>query len=268
MHYQIHPCIHNPNADYVVFSSGLGGHGAFWQPQLHAFQQHFHVVLYDQEGCHAGAVHLPQPYSMQHLAQQLLNILFDAKIQTFHVVGHALGGHIGIELARLIAQQNLPLTMKSLTPINAWNELDPHTQKCFQARISLLKNSGVEAYVRAQALFLYPPQWISEHIEQLSQAENAQLANFPLKENVLARLNALQQFKVTQAHVDALANTRMHYVANQDDFLVPVQKSTDLKQHIGHGELSIFAEGAHASTHTQTEIINQALLDFLLQPSN
>ncbi|MBI1450664.1 MULTISPECIES: pyrimidine utilization protein D [Acinetobacter] len=265
MHYQIHRCMLNPHADYVVFSSGLGGHGAFWQPQINAFQQHFHVVLYDQEGCHAGATHLPQEYSMQLMAEQLLNILLDTEISTFHFIGHALGGHIGIELARLITQQKLPLTMKSLTPINAWNELDPHTQKCFQARISLLKNSGAEAYVRAQALFLYPPQWISIHIEQLTQAENAQLSQFPPHENILARLNALQQFKVGHAHVEALAHIRMHYVANQDDFLVPVQKSADLKQQIGHGQLSIFAQGAHASTHTQTAQINQALLDFLLQ---
>lgn len=265
MHYQIHRCTFNPQADYVVFSSGLGGHATFWQPQINVFQQHFNVVLYDQEGCHAGATPLPEDYSMQQMAEQLLNILLDAEISSFHLVGHALGGHIGIELARLIAQQNLPLKMKSLTPINAWNELDPHTHKCFQARISLLKNSGAEAYVRAQALFLYPPQWISTHIEQLTQAENAQLNQFPAHENVLARLNALQQFKVGHAHVEALAHTRMHYVANQDDFLVPVQKSADLKQQIGHGQLSIFTEGAHASTHTQTAQINQALLDFLRQ---
>lgn len=266
MHYQIHTCTQNPNAEYVVFSSGLGGHGAFWQPQLKYFQQHFHVVVYDQEGCHAGAELLPDNYSMAHMAQQLLSILQEAQIRSFHLVGHALGGHIGLELARLIDQKQIKIKMKSLSAINAWDTLDAHTQKCFQARLSLLQNSGAEAYVRAQALFLYPPQWISDHIQQLTEAENAQLANFPPSENVLARLTALQAFKLNSEHVEALVHTRMHYVANKDDFLVPVQKSIDLKQRIGHGQLSLFSEGAHASTHTQPDNINQALIEFLLKP--
>ncbi len=264
MHYQIHPCTDNAQAEHILLSSGLGGHGAFWKPQLEALQQHFHVLTYDHEGCHADAEALPADYSMRHMAQQALSIIRDADIQQFHFIGHALGGHIGMELARIIAESRENLQIKSLSCINAWDQLDPHTQKCFQARISLLKNSGAEAYVRAQALFLYPPQWISEHQESLEQAENAQLTSFPPAHNVLMRLQALQQFSVNEQHAEALKNTQIQLIANQDDFLVPVKKSADLQQTLGLGELEIFAAGAHASTHTQTEQINQALLKFLL----
>lgn len=264
MQYQIHACTTKTNAAYVVLSSGLGGHGTFWQPQLAFLQQYFNVLVYDQEGCHANATTLPEDYSMQNMAQQLMQILQQANIQQFHFIGHALGGHIGIELARIITEQAGYLKMLSLSCINAWDRLDAHTQKCFQTRICLLANSGAEAYVRAQALFLYPPQWISDHIDALTQAENAQLDNFPPTENVLARLGALQRFQVERAHVEALQQVRMHYLANIDDFLVPVQKSTDLRQAIGHGKLSLFDTGAHASTQTQSTQMNQALLDFLL----
>ena len=263
MHYQIHSCTDNAQAEHILLSSGLGGHGAFWKPQLEALQQHFHVLTYDHEGCHSDAETLPADYSMRHMAQQALGIFKDADIQQFHFIGHALGGHIGMELARLIAESRENLQMKSLSCINAWNQLDPHTQKCFQARISLLENSGAEAYVRAQALFLYPPQWISEHQESLEQAENAQLTNFPPAHNVLMRLQALQQFSVNEQHAEALTNTQIQLIANQDDFLVPVHKSSDLKQRLGHGCLSILATGAHASTQTEPELLNKTMLEFL-----
>ena len=264
MHYQIHSCTQNKHADHLILSSGLGGHGAFWQPQLEALQQHFHVVTYDQEGCHADAEALPADYSMQHMAQQVLQLIKVLGIQKFHFIGHALGGHIGMELARLIAASQAPIEFGRLSCINAWDQLDGHTRKCFQARISLLKYSGAEAYVRAQALFLYPPQWISDHQKSLEQAENTQLTNFPPIHNVLMRLQALQQFSVNDQHAAALKNTQIQFIANQDDFLVPVKKSADLQQTLGQGELQIFATGAHASTHTQTEQVNQALLKFLL----
>jgi aminoacrylate hydrolase len=41
--------------------------------------------------------------------------------------------------------------MLSLTLINAWDELDAHTQKCFDARIALLASAGAEAYVSDDA---------------------------------------------------------------------------------------------------------------------
>ena len=47
------------DAPYMVLSSGLGGHASFWNPQIRVLQQHFHVVTYDQEGCHSDSALLP-----------------------------------------------------------------------------------------------------------------------------------------------------------------------------------------------------------------
>ena len=249
------------DAPYVVLSSGLGGHASFWNPQIEALQQYFHVVTYDQEGCHSDSELLPTPYSIDHMARQILDLLISHNIREFHFIGHALGGHIGMQLATYQAEKAFKLL--SLTMLNAWGELDAHTQKCFQARTSLLLNSGAEAYVRAQALFLYPPHWISTHIEQLTDAENKQLLDFPPIQNVLARLNAVQTFKLEAKHQQALKGIPVHLIANQDDFLVPYQRSQQLQQLLSQSQLSVFATGAHASTVTETAQINQSMLQFL-----
>ena len=249
------------HAPYVVLSSGLGGHASFWNPQIKALQQNFHVVTYDQEGCHADSELLPKPYSVDHMARQILDLLISHDIHEFHFIGHALGGHIGMQLA--IYQTEKGVKLLSLTMLNGWGELDTHTQKCFQARTSLLLNGGAEAYVRAQALFLYPPHWISTHIDPLTEAENKQLLDFPPIQNVLARLQAVQAFKLEKAHQQALKDVPVHLIANQDDFLVPCQRSQQLQQLLPHSQLSLFATGAHASTVTETAQINQNILQFL-----
>ena len=148
--------------------------------------------------------------------------------------------------------------------LNAWGELDAHTQKCFEARTSLLVNSGPEAYVRAQALFLYPPHWISAHIDQLTEAENRQLLDFPPIQNVLARLQAVQAFKLNEEHQQVLKDVPIHLIANQDDFLVPYQRSQQLQQCLPHSYLSLLDTGAHASTVTETDQVNQLILSFLI----
>jgi len=261
INYKIHPCTENSAADFLIFSSGLGGHGSFWRPQIDAFTRYFHVLTYDQEGCHADSAILPDDYNIIHLAQQLLQIIRQEKIRHFHFVGHAIGSFIGAELALLLNSSELRVL--SLTCINCWDELDPHTQKCFEARIHLLKSAGSDAYVRAQGLFLYPPGWISKHHQHLKTLEDIQLADFPPPQNVLKRIQAAQQFKINEQHIQALQHSQLHLIANQDDFLVPVHKSSDLKQRLGHAYLSILATGAHASTQAEPELLNKTMLEFL-----
>lgn len=263
MNTRLYPC-HRTQAEYILLSAGLGGHGTFWQPQIAALQQYFHVLVYDQAGCHANSAVLKDGYSMTDMAQELLDLIQQEKIQRLHFIGHALGALIGIELARLA--QSLNIDVLSLTAINAWDRPDPHTLKCFQARTRLLQYAGTTAYVEAQALFLYPPAWISAHHQHIAEQEQKQCQDFPPSANVLARIRALSAFQVTAQHRAALAKSRLHFIANRDDFLVPYQKSEDLKQILAHGKLSIFNHGGHACTVTETEQINQAILNFL-QPS-
>ena len=256
MSYTVYQSI-QPNAEYVILSSGLGGHGQFWAPQIQDLQQHFHVVIYDQEGCHHDSALLAQNYSVQHLAKQVADLANQLKIKKFHFIGHALGGHIGFAVATL--QQEYQFKLLSLTAINAWGELSEHTKKCFQARMALLQHVGAEAYVRAQALFLYPPAYIAEQSEKITEAENKQLLDFPPIANVMARLNAVQQFRLSADMVKALTDVPVYLIANTDDFLVPVAQSKRLAEQLPHATYIEFATGAHASTITETEQINTAL---------
>ncbi|WP_151776177.1 pyrimidine utilization protein D [Acinetobacter bereziniae] len=255
---KIFPCSNGQDAEFVILSSGLGGHATFWQPQIAPLTQYFHVLVYDQEGCHADSAHLPQYYSIQNMAEQALAILQKYKIDKCHFIGHALGAVIGAELAVLV--QNTSISLLGLTMINAWDTLDPHTQKCFQTRIALLKDSGAEAYVRAQALFLYPPAFISKNHQEIQQIENIGLQDFPPSHNVMARLKALMEFEILPIHRKALLNTDLYYIANKDDFLVPYQKSHDLQAALGHGDLTVLDYGAHASTITDSKTLNYLLI--------
>ena len=262
MNYKIFPSILKNDAEIIVLSSGLGGHASFWKPQIEILTQYFQVLVYDQEGCHADSELLVSPYTMHDMAQQVLDILKNENIKKYHFIGHALGALIGAELAILL--EDTDITLKSLTFINAWDTLDAHTFKCFQARISLLKNAGAEAYVSAQALFLYPPAYISRNIDQIHQSEKVGLRDFPPTENVLSRLSALMNFQISSLHTQALKHTDLFYIANKDDFLVPYQKSIDLKNKLERGEIHILETGGHASTMTEAERVNTLLIENLI----
>ena len=252
---------HNENAAYVVFSSGLGGHGSFWQAQLDVFRQYFHVLVYDQEGCHASSELLADDYSFEHLALQVKQLLQQLEIVRFHFIGHALGGFIGIELAHRYASEQCQIL--SLTLINAWLQLDPQTLRCFMTRMTLLQYAGTAAYLHAQALFLYPALWISQHNALLDQQEAKMQLDFPPHANVLKRLNALMQYHVDTARIETLKRLPVCLIANQDDMLVPYTQSLNLWKSLPHAQLKLLPYGGHASTVTEAQQVNQLMIDFL-----
>jgi aminoacrylate hydrolase len=243
-------------APTLVLSSGLGGSARFWGPQLPVLTEQYRVVVYDQSGSGRSPATLSDDYSIADMARELLALLDSLGIQRCHFIGHALGGLVGLELAL-----QRPQLLQSQVLINAWSSPNPHSARCFAVRKHLLRDSGPAAYVQAQALFLYPADWIAEHSAQLAEDDAHALAHFPEPANLLKRIAALQAFDV-EAQL-ATIQTPTLLLANRDDMLVPWQRSQHLAQQLPHGELALLEYGGHASSVSDVPTFNRVLLDYL-----
>jgi aminoacrylate hydrolase len=260
MHYDVLGCTHD-KAPTVLLSAGLGGLGHFWRPQMEALGAHHRVIVYDQRGTGANASELPNDYSIAHMADDVVTILNHAGIESCHFIGHALGGLVGLDLAR-----RDPSRVASLVLVNAWARVDSHTRRCFEARTALLKYVGVEAYVRAQPIFLYPAAWLSEHEEAVGKEEAMGIAHFQGAENLLKRLSALLAFDATS---DLVAiDTPTLVAASRDDILVPFTCSERLTGNLPNATLWLTPEGGHAFTVTNPAPFNTAMLSFLAKEAH
>lgn len=254
MHFEIHG-IEGATADTLVFISGLGGAAHFWGPQVKGLGKDYRVVLYDQLGTGRSPAVLPENYSIGSMALELRELLAVQGIGEYHLIGHALGGLVAMELAL----QRAP-GLKSLTLMNAWASPCAHTARCFSVRRKLLAGAGPAAYVEAQALFLYPPTWIADNVEHLLAEDARQVANFPPTENLLRRIDALLAFNAGDA-LSAIEQPVL-LIANRDDMLVPWTCSQDLHRLLPNSRLQVLDYGGHASSVTSAETINSTLGDF------
>ncbi|WP_426139920.1 pyrimidine utilization protein D [Pseudomonas sp. DWP3-1-2] len=255
MHYEILGC-QAPDTPTLVLSSGLGGSARFWAPQLPALAEHYRVVVYDQAGTGRSPARLAEGYTIANMAGELLEMLDELGIQQCHFMGHALGGLVGLELA--LQRPNL---LQSMVLINAWSSPNPHSDRCFAVRKNLLRDSGPAAYVQAQALFLYPADWIAAHSAQLAEDEAHALAHFPETDNLLRRIAALQAFNVEDRLEQIKTPTLL--IANRDDMLVPWQRSQHLADKLYSAQLALLDYGGHASSVSDVEPFNRVVLDYL-----
>ena len=243
-------------ADSVLMSAGLGGSAAFWSPQMEALTERFRVILYDHRGTGRSDRSLKPDHSVASMAEDMIAVLDATGTAKAHIVGHAAGGNAGLQLAL-----DHPERLDKLVVVNGWSRPDPHVDRCFTARTRLLEAYGPRAYIEAQSLFLYPPDWISEHDALLRAQDDHHEAAFPRTDVMLARIGALLAFDI-----DARLGEIRHPVlvaASADDMLVPPLLSRRLADGLPNAALDVVSWGGHAFTATASGAFNARLVAFL-----
>ena len=242
----------------LLLCAGLGGAGGYWADNLDALARHYRVVTYDQRGTGRSLGVLPDPTSIEAMADDASQVLDRVGAARCRIIGHALGGLIGLSLAA-----RHPAGVSDLVIVNGWLRADAHTARCFAVRRDLLLHAGIDAYLRAQPLFLYPSRWMAAHATRLARDEAQARAHFPGIDNTLRRIAALLAFDGT-ALAPRLA-CRSLIVASHDDLLVPPVCSERLHAALPGSRLARL-DGGHACNVTDPEGFVSLCLEFLTSP--
>ncbi|MBO9712106.1 pyrimidine utilization protein D [Sphingomonas sp.] len=239
----------------LLLSAGLGGSGHYWAPNIDALKACRRVLSYDHRGTGRSERTVEGDLTVEAMGEDIRLVLDAAGVETATIVGHAAGGLAGLALA-LAA----PERVAALVIVNGWAKLDPHTARCFDTRLALLRESP-RAFYHAQPLFLYPPQWNSEHHQQLVEEEEAHLAAFPGAEMMQRRIAAVRRFNVEKRLKDVAVPVLC--ISCDDDMLVPAACSTVLAKAIPEAGRVRMRYGGHACNVTRPKEFNDWLLAWL-----
>lgn len=252
LYYEVHG---RDDAPPLILSAGLGGSAAYWKPNIPALAAHFRVIAYDHRGTGRSDHALPEVVTVDDLADDILLLMDGLGIERASIVGHAAGGIAGLALARKAHDRIVKLVV-----VNGWIKADPHFLRCFEIRLALLRQAGVEAFLRAQPIFLYPAQWISAHTAALDGELAQQVADFPGVATMEKRIAALARFDATGWIGTLRAPTLA--IAATDDMLVPwicTEALTSANPRIQ----SVACGGGHACNVTDPAAFDRIVLDFL-----
>lgn len=197
--------------------------------------------------------------TIDDMADDVLALLDGLNITSAHLVGHALGGLIGMALAL-----RAPDRLDRLVVVNGWGRLEAHTARCFDTRLTLLRTAGPEAFVRAQPIFLYPANWLALDAPAALLDDAAQLEHFPgaaVAEQRIAAVCAFDmQDRLGEIVVPLLA------LSAEDDLLVPSIASSRIVDRLAMDNAGTHVAmpwGGHACNVTDPETFDRIVIDFL-----
>jgi pimeloyl-ACP methyl ester carboxylesterase len=83
----------------VLFIQGVGVVGNGWRPQLDGLADRHRVLAFDNRGIGASTLEDPRSVTVEAMAADALAVADAAGVESFHVVGHSVGGVVAQELA-------------------------------------------------------------------------------------------------------------------------------------------------------------------------
>lgn len=250
IYYEVHG-----QGEPLLLVPGLGGVGAYWLPNIPELSKKYRVIIHDHRGTGQSS-HSRIDYSVDQMTDDLVGLLDHLEIERAHLVGHSTGGAIGQTLA-----VTRPERLAGLVIYASWTKADAFFRRVFEARRTMLTDSGAAAYVRSTAFFLYPDWWINANIGLLEEREAKLIPNFPATEIAASRIDAIVAFDRTKELGKIAAPTLV--ICARDDFLTPPYFSEALAEAIPGARLVVLDKGGHCASEAAVDSFNEALLAFL-----
>lgn len=126
-----------PSAPVLMFSNSLGTDLRMWEPQVTEFKKNLRVLCYDARGQRQSTVSTGL-YSIEQLAQDVVDLLDVLRIQTVSFCGLSMGGMVGMMLA-----QKFPERLKKVVLSNTAPKIG--TADSWNTRIETVNASGMRA---------------------------------------------------------------------------------------------------------------------------
>jgi 3-oxoadipate enol-lactonase/4-carboxymuconolactone decarboxylase len=216
-----------PNSPVLVFSNSLGANMNMWDELIPFLLPYFQVLQYDTRGL-GGSEITAEPYTIELLGQDVIDLLDQLKIEEAYFCGLSMGGLIGqwlgIHHPERFSKIIIANTAAKIGDAEAWD-----------SRIETIKNSGMEAIVAATM-----ERWFTEDFRANNPKRLAETKAMFLSSDILGYSNCCAAVRDADFRADLHKITSKVLVITADeDAVTNVEHAEFLVQHIPDAALSI-----------------------------
>lgn len=239
----------------LVLVSGTGHDRHFWSGQIAAFSAHRLVVTIDNRG--VGESDVPTaPYSLADMADDVAAVLDDLSIESAHVMGFSMGGHISQELAIRHGSR-----VRSLGVHHSWARNSPRLRSFQQTRLELAATDQRLALTELTLLGLHSHDYYNAHVDEMEAHRRFLLEQSPVNAGWVGQLRACLDGD-TYDRLPTIDVPTLVTCSTLDVIAAP-HHSREIADRIPNSELHIMEDTGHVALMECPDAFAQVCIDFL-----
>lgn len=248
----VHFTVSGPeDAPVVVLSNSLGSTHRMWDAQVADLERRFRVVRYDTRG-HGGSPVPAGPYSIDDLADDLLNVLDRIGVQRAHLVGLSLGGMTAMRVAvrnpERVDRLVLLCTAAQLPPAQGWTD-----------RAAAVRADGSRSVASAVVERWFTADYLGSHIVERDQWQ--EMIGATPAEGYAGCCEAIAKLDLREEISGITAPTLV--IAGEDDPATPPATLAEIAAAIPDASLLVVPHSAHLANAERADVVTPAILDHL-----
>ena len=255
MYYEVHG-----QGEPLVLIMGSFGALEAWSLQIHAFQKHYKVIVFDNRGI-GRTDKSPVPYSIATMADDAVGLMDHLGIDKAHVLGMSLGGPVAQDTAINHPRKVKKLILVCSLAVADGTHLHPDMVKAFGveegSREVDLRSIDFLEIMKATVSLAFNDKLLRDSLSAQAEGwfKQFEMEGFVRQWEAVSSYNALDRLNRIEAQTLVITGT--------EDRIINPHSSEVIASLIPNSKLVKVEGGSHAFFMEMSDRFNTEVLDFL-----
>ncbi len=240
----------------LLLVHGFGESRQMWKDFMPTLAQYFKVTALDLGGFGESKNLLPQPCTLEQLADQVDTLLIHLKIEKFAWVGHSLGGYVGLAYMEKYAHKLSALSLFHSTTLADTEE----KKKVRENVINFIEKNDVAPFIEN---FVAPLFFEPRHQELASSIDFIKKIALDTPKATLIEVMLAMRNRPDRSKLLATAHFPIQFITGRQDNAVPFESYAAQIMLPKNVDVQILDQTGHMGMFERPELTKQVLISFL-----
>lgn len=246
------------NQTTLLFIHGFGEDHCIWKAQIQYLSQYYRIIAPNLPGVHCKplSIHHSQAPQINMYVEIMHELMHHLNIEQYYVMGHSMGGYIGLAFADYYTNHVMGLGL-----IHSTTYADSDAKKASRLKVAeFLEEHGTLKYLETATANLFSNQFKDEHPDQIQTVIDS--ASDISKEAMIQFVMAMRN---RRAHSHLLTQKRIPIwmIVGKEDIAVPFEDSQAQIELLPKKNVLILEQVGHMGMLEATDKVNQAMHQFI-----
>lgn len=247
----------------LLLIHGFGEDHCIWKNQIEFLSKHYRVIAPNLPGVHCKPlpIHHTHKPSISHYVEVMHELMHHLHIEKYYVIGHSMGGYIGLAFANYYVNHVIGLAL-----VHSTSYEDSVAKKESRLKVAdFIQEHGTRKFLETSTQNLFAnafkkacPEKIQDVMDSVSDISSEAMIQF-----VMAMRN-----RVSHAHMLREQRIPIWMIVGDEDIAVPIEDSLEQTQLLPEKNVMILKEVGHMGMLEAPESVNNALLGFIQAAEN